>query len=206
MIPLSTKSGIWIGAIIDDLRPQLAFLVQLHQIVPAPDHRDRDRERVPHVLPYHLEIERPQRPDRIAGHANVTSHDGHNAILDHESSQGRQLMSELLMLIAFVRIRVSPFVAVLAAEGVELIGDSTDDAFDCFLAFGRGDGDDRDMVFVLHLAVRDRPFVILVDRMEERLLGCCLAEDLVADAGAGQDEVGKGAAGCGDQTLATIQT
>lgn len=62
------------------------------------------------------------------------------------------------------------------------------------------------MVFVLHLAVRDRPFVILVDRMEERLLGCCLAEDLVANAGAGQDEVGKGAAGWEDQTLATIQT
>ncbi len=105
-------------------------------------------------------------------------------------------MSELLMLIAPSRTWALPFVAVLAAEGVELIGDSTDDAFDRFLAFGCGDGDDRDVLFVLHLAVRKRPFVIFIDCMEEWFLGCCFAEDLVANAGAGQDEVREGAAGC----------
>ena len=63
-------------------------------------------------------------------------------------------MSELLTLIAHLRISALPFVAILAAEGVELIGDSTDDAFDRFMAFGRGDGNDGDMVFMLHLAVR----------------------------------------------------
>lgn len=45
-------------------------------------------------------------------------------------------MNELVMLIAPLRTGLSPFVAVLAAEGVKLIGNSTDDAFDCFLAFG----------------------------------------------------------------------
>ena len=105
-------------------------------------------------------------------------------------------MSEVLMLIAASGIRAPPFVAVLAAEGVELIGDSTDDACDRFLAFGCGDGDDRDVLFVLQLAVRKGPFVIFVDCVEEWFLGCCLAEDLVANAGTGQDEVGEGAAGC----------
>lgn len=104
-------------------------------------------------------------------------------------------MSELLLLTAPLRTGASPFVAVLTAEGVELIRDSTDDAFNCFLAFSCGDGDDRDVLFVLHLAVRKRPFVILVDRMEEWFFGCCFAEDLVANAGAGQNEVGEGAAG-----------
>ena len=64
-------------------------------------------------------------------------------------------MSELWIIIPSLRARVSPFVAVLAAESVELVSDSTDDAFDRFLAFGRGDGDDGDMVFVLHLSVRE---------------------------------------------------
>ena len=48
---------------------------------------------------------------------------------------------------------------------------------------------------MLQLAVRERPFVILIDRMDEGFLGCCLAEDLVANAGAGQDEVGEAATG-----------
>lgn len=64
-------------------------------------------------------------------------------------------MSELWTLFALVRRRVAPFVAVLAAEGVELIGDPTHHAFDRLLTFGRGDGDDGNVVFVLHLAVRD---------------------------------------------------
>ena len=64
-------------------------------------------------------------------------------------------MSEPLIFIAILRAGLSPFVAVLAAEGVELVRDSTDDASDRFLAFCRGDGDDGDMVFVLHLGVRD---------------------------------------------------
>lgn len=42
--------------------------------------------------------------------------------------------------------------------------------------------------------------------MEEGFLGCCVAEDLVADAGAGQYQVGQGAAGCEDGMLATTQT
>ena len=82
-------------------------------------------------------------------------------------------------------LETAPFVAVPAAEGVQLVGDPTDDAFDRLLAFGRGDGDDGDEVFVLHFGVRDGPFVVLVDGVEEGFLGCCLAEDLVADAGAG---------------------
>ena len=82
------KSSIWIRAIIDNLRPQLAFLVQPHQIIPAPNHRDRNRERMPHILTYHLEIERPQRPDRMTSHAAVTRHDSHDAVLDHEAGQG----------------------------------------------------------------------------------------------------------------------
>lgn len=83
------ESRIWIGAVIDDLRPQFAFLIQSHEIIPAPDHRDRNSERMPHILSYHLEIERPQRPDRIPWHAAVTGHDGHDAVLYHEPSQGR---------------------------------------------------------------------------------------------------------------------
>ena len=49
----------------------------------------------------------------------------------------------------------APFVAVLAAEGMELIGDSTDDAFHRFFAFGGGDGDDGDEVLVLRSGVCD---------------------------------------------------
>ena len=94
-------------------------------------------------------------------------------------------MSESLVLIARSRSGVAPFVAVLAAEGVELVGDSTDDAFDRLLAFGRGDGDDWNVVFVFQSAVRERPFVVLVDCMEKRFLRRCLAENLVANAGAG---------------------
>ena len=92
-------------------------------------------------------------------------------------------MSEPLVLIA--RSGMSPFVAVLAAEGVELVGYSTDDAFDGLLAFLLGYGDHRDVIFVLQSAVRERPFVVLVDCTEKRFLSRCLAENLVANARAG---------------------
>ena len=138
---------------------------------------------MPHVLPYHLEIKRPQRPDRTAGHATIARHDGHDAVLDHESGQGRELVDEPTM-------RAAPFVAVLAAEGVELIGNPSDDAFDRLVAFGGGDGDDGDEVFVLHVGVCEGPFIIFVDGLEERFLGYRTGEELVADAGAGHYEVG----------------
>ena len=86
--PVSTKSSIWIGAIIDDLWPQLAFRVQPHQVIPAPDHRDGNRERMPHILTYNFEIKRPQGPDRIPQHAAVIGHNSHDAVLDHEARQG----------------------------------------------------------------------------------------------------------------------
>lgn len=84
----------------------------------------------------------------------------------------------------------SPFVAVLAGEGVELVGEAADDAFDAFLAFGGGDGDDGDEVFVVHVGIGDGPFVILVDGLEEGFLGYCTAEDLVANARGGHYEIG----------------
>ena len=73
---------------------------------------------------------------------------------------------------------------------MQLIGDSADDASDAFLALGRGDGDDGDEVFAVHVGVREGPFVVLADRLQERFLRHGAAEDLVSDAGAGHYEVG----------------
>lgn len=148
----------------------------------------------------HFEIKRAQRPDRAAGHAAVAGHDGHDAVLDHEAGQGRQLVGELFFAPFWIRTAgksSSPLVTVLAAEGVELVGDAADNAFDAFLAFGGGDGGDGDEGFALHVGVGDGPFVVFVDRVEEGSLRYCASEDLVADARAGHYKVSQGSAGWG---------
>ena len=136
---------------------------------------------MPHILSHDLEIKGPQRPDRIPRHEAVIRHDSHDAVFDHEPRQCRQLMNVTVPLTAALRVWVAPFLAVLAAEGVELIGDSADDAFERLLAFGRGNGDDGDEIFALHFGVREGPFVVVVDCVEERAFGCGFAENLVAD-------------------------
>lgn len=95
-----SASSIGIGAVIDDLGSQLAFGVQLHQVIPAADHGDRNGERVPHVLADDFEVKRAQRPDWTARHAAVAGDDGHDAVLDHEAGQGRQLVGELFFFAA----------------------------------------------------------------------------------------------------------
>lgn len=88
-------SSIRIVAVIHNLGSQLAFGVQSHQVIPAADHRDCDGERMPDVLADDFEIKRPERPYRATGHAAVAGDDGHDAVLDHEARQGRELVREL---------------------------------------------------------------------------------------------------------------
>ena len=159
---------------------------------------------MPHVLPDHFEIKRPERPDRIPRHAAIVRHNSHNTILDHEPGQSGQFARELLILVARLEGRMEPPVAVLAAEGMELIGQATDDAFDALLAFGRGDGDDGDEVFALRVGVGDGPLVVLFHGVQEGFLGAGVGEDLVADAGAGHDEVGEGTAGAAGRGVVVV--
>ena len=59
----------------------------------------------------------------------------------------------ILIAVTATALRMTPLVAVLAAERVKLISDAVDDAFNRFFGFGTRNGNDGNVGFVLDFAV-----------------------------------------------------
>ena len=88
------------------------------------------------------------------------------------------------MLIALVRVRVPPFVAVLAAKRVKLVSKAANNALDRFSGFCRGNGDIGDMLSVTEVAVLKGPFVIGGEFAKE---GSFWLSNVSVNVGAGAD-------------------
>ncbi len=146
---------------------------------------------MPDILTVDGEVPIAHAPHRFTRIPRIVRQEAHNGVCDNDSEDRREFVAVVLYSLFFTLSALAvnaPHFAVLTAEIVQAVGAAADERGDGFALFGAGDGEDGDVLLVDEFGVLHGPFEVLLQGVMERLFGCLVELEALADAQAGVDQ------------------